>query len=264
VLSRGETLTVKYRIIRPDRAIRWIRDTRFPIRGADGRIVQVGGIAQDITRDRSLGVYLVNFDPEARDREAALLRGAGYSVTTFASERDFLEIASVLTPGCVVVRADDVSPARFELARLLRAQHIQSPVIFQADLSGDVTLAISAMKAGASDVLAPCKPEMLLSAVASALVGVGVAAAEDQAVETARAQVATMSPREREVLEGLLSGGTNKTIARDLGISPRTVEIHRAHVMERLGAQTLPQAVLAATSAGVKPGGQRRPEPDPA
>ena len=62
-----------------------------------------------------------------------------------------------------------------------------------------------------------------------------------------------MSDREREVLDGLLAGGTNKTIARDLGISPRTVEFHRAHVMERLGARTLPEAVLVAAAAGLRP-----------
>jgi FixJ family two-component response regulator len=162
----------------------------------------------------------------------------------------------------VVVRTEDASPARFELARLLRAQRIVSPVVFETDLSGDVALAIGAMKAGAADVLeAPCDPETLRSAVSAALASIGAAAAEDEAAKIARAQIATMSPREREVLEGLLSGGTNKTIARDLGISPRTVEIHRAHVMERLGAQTLPQAVLAATSAGMKPA-QRPLEPD--
>jgi PAS domain S-box-containing protein len=262
VLSHGETFTVKYRIVRPDGAIRWIRDTGFPIRAEDGRIVQVGGIAQDVTRDSPLSVYLVDRDFQASARRTALLREAGYRVTSFASERAFLEVAGALTPGCVVVRTEDASAARFELARLLRAQRIVSPVIFETDLSGDVALAIGAMKAGAADVLeAPCDAEVLLSALATALASIGAAAAEGRAAQAARAQIATMSPREREVLEGLLSGGTNKTIARDLGISPRTVEIHRAHVMERLGAQTLPQAVLAATSAGMKPA-QRPLEPD--
>ena len=69
----------------------------------------------------------------------------------------------------------------------------------------------------------------------------------------ARARIAGMSAREREVLDGLLAGGTNKTIARELKISSRTVEFHRAHVMERLGARTLPEAVLIAAAAGLRP-----------
>jgi FixJ family two-component response regulator len=75
----------------------------------------------------------------------------------------------------------------------------------------------------------------------------------ERMAQHARASIAAMSTREREVLERLLAGGTNKTIARDLDISPRTVEIHRAHVMQRLGAQTLPEAVLLAAAAGLRP-----------
>jgi FixJ family two-component response regulator len=115
---------------------------------------------------------------------------------------------------------------------------------------GDVDLAVQAMKAGAIDYLeAPYTTEALLAAVASALAGIQEAAGHDRAAEDARARVAALSAREREVLDGLLAGGTNKTIAKELGISPRTVEIHRAHLMDRLGAQTLPEVVLKATAA---------------
>ena len=89
--------------------------------------------------------------------------------------------------------------------------------------------------------------------MASAVADVRENELEERASQVARGQIALMSQREREVLEGLLQGGTNKTIARELGISPRTVEIQRARVMERLGAQTIPEAVLAASAAGLKP-----------
>jgi FixJ family two-component response regulator len=110
------------------------------------------------------------------------------------------------------------------------------------------------MKAGAVDWLeAPYGDDAMLAAVASALAGAVEAAEGDQAAELARTRIAALSGREREVLEGLLAGGTNKTIGRELGLSPRTVEIHRAHVMESLGARTLADLVLLATAAGLRP-----------
>ncbi len=264
VLSEGETVSHEYRIVRPDGAVRRIRDTGFPIRDVQGRVVQAGGIAQDITRDVPPTVYLVDPDPESRAAKADLLRGAGQRVTPFASEQAFLEVAGALTPGCVVARTQDLGAARFELVGALKARRISLPVILETSLGGDVALAISAMKAGAADLLeSPCRPEALLDAVASALAGLSEVLEDEEATQLAQTQVALMSSREREVLEGLLSGGTNKTIARNLGISPRTVENHRARVMERLGAHTLPEAVLAAASAGVKPTRRRSSKADP-
>jgi FixJ family two-component response regulator len=152
------------------------------------------------------------------------------------------------------VRTDDASPARFALAAALRARRTDLRLIFETALDGDVAVAILAMKSGAADVLpAPADPAAVLAAVALALADVREDALEDRAGQVARQQIALMSQREREVLGGLLRGGTNKTIARTLGISPRTVEIHRARVMERLGAHTVPEAVMAAASAGMKP-----------
>ena len=140
------------------------------------------------------------------------------------------------------------------MPRELKARRIALPVIVVGECQGDVAMAVQAMRAGATDYLeASCSPERLLDAVASAMAGIRDTAERDRALDLARARVAAMSSREREVLGGLLAGGTNKTIARGLGISPRTVEAHRAHVMERLGARTLPEAVIVATSAGLSP-----------
>ena len=100
---------------------------------------------------------------------------------------------------------------------------------------------------------APWAPEALLFAVRTALAEIHAEADRARGGDEARARIAALSERERAVLEGLLAGGTNKTIGRTLGLSPRTVEIHRARVMEVLGARTLPEAVLIATSAGVRP-----------
>jgi PAS domain S-box-containing protein len=254
VITQGESITYEYRIVRPDGSVRWIRETAFPIRNAEGRLGQIGGLAHDFSRREPLGVYVVEADLRAREEKAEALRRAGHQVTTFATESALLDVAVALASGCVFVRADDAGPARFALARALRARSIDLRVIFETELSDDVELAIAAMKSGAADVLqAPAETGRMLAAVASALADVREDELEERSAQRARGQIAMMSQREREVLEGLLKGGTNKTIARELGISPRTVEIHRARVMERLGAHTVPEAVMAAASAGLRP-----------
>jgi FixJ family two-component response regulator len=127
------------------------------------------------------------------------------------------------------------------------------PVLVTGTSRGDVKLAVQAMKAGAAEWLEmPYDQATLLAAVASALADIRTATEQNRDAELARGHIAGMSVRERQVLEGLLGGGTNKTIGRDLGISPRTVELHRASVMERLGVQTLTEAVLLAAAAGVR------------
>ena len=254
IITQGESITHEYRIVRPDGSVRWIRDTAFPIRNADDRLGQIGGLAHDISRRQPFSVYVVDADIRAREAKAEALRRAGHQVTTFATESAFLDVAGALASGCVFVRAEDTSPARFALARAMRARRIDMRVIFETELADDVNLAIGAMKSGAADVLqAPAEMGKVLAAVASALADVREEELEERAAQMARGQIALMSQREREVLEGLLKGGTNKTIARELGISPRTVEIHRARVMERLGAHTVPEAVMAAASAGLRP-----------
>jgi PAS domain S-box-containing protein len=253
VVAQGAPITQEYRIVRPDGAVRWIRDTTFPILSGGGG-ARLGGIAHDISRHETLTVYLVEPHDVAREAKAKALRQAGHRVIVFRSEAAMLEIAAALGPGCVFIRTDDAAPEPFGLARALKARGIDLPVIFEANLGRDVARAIGAMKAGAVDVLqAPADPEALQAAVASALAGLRQADQEDRAGETARAKIALMTIREREVLEGLVGGGTNKSIARSLGISPRTVEFHRARVMERLGVRTVPEVVMAATAAGIGP-----------
>jgi RNA polymerase sigma factor (sigma-70 family) len=109
------------------------------------------------------------------------------------------------------------------------------------------------MKAGAVDFLdLPYQPEQLLDALASTQATIRERAEQDQATERVKTLIAALPPRERDVLDGLLAGGTNKTIARDLGLSPRTVEAHRARIMERLGAESLPELVQIAVMAGLQ------------
>lgn len=144
--------------------------------------------------------------------------------------------------------------ADFTVAKELQAYRAHLPVVAVGASGGDVGLGVRAMKAGAVDFLeAPWTSEALLFAVKTALAEIHAEADRARRNDEAHARIAALSEREREVLEGLLAGGTNKTIARTLGLSPRTVEIHRARVMEALGVHTLPEAVLMATAAGMRP-----------
>ncbi|GLS55045.1 hypothetical protein GCM10007886_32290 [Methylobacterium gregans] len=251
-VGRGETLVLKYRILRrPDGAVRRIRDTFFPIPAKDGRIRLVGGIAQDVTIDTGLHAYVIAAEDGARRDLVGVLQAAGYEVQVFANSQAFLKLAGSLMPGCVVV---DLARGGLVVASALKADRSHLPVVAVGASGGDVGFGVRAMKAGAVDFLeAPWTPEALLFAVNTALADIRDAADRTREGDESRGRVASLSERERAVLEGLLAGGTNKIIARTLGLSPRTVEIHRARVMEVLGAHTLPQAVLIATAAGVRP-----------
>ncbi|TGD97657.1 PAS domain S-box protein [Methylobacterium nonmethylotrophicum] len=252
----GETLVLGYRILRAsDHGVRRIRDTFFPIPGRDGQIRFVGGIAQDVTPDTGQRVYVVAAGEDARHRFGAALQAADYEVQAFASGQAFLKIAGSLMPGCVVLHLEEAGS--FGVASALKAARSHLPVVAVGASGGDVGFGVRAMKAGAVDVLEePWTADGLLLAVRSALVEIRDVADRTRERDASHHRIAALSARERAVLEGLLAGGTNKTIARTLGLSPRTVEIHRAKVMEALGAHTLPEAVLIATAAGVRPADQ--------
>ena len=251
--SAGETLILTYRIVRAsDQAVRRIRDTFFPIPDIDGRIRFAGGIAQDVTADTGSRAYVIASQDSARRELAGALQADGYEVRAFASDQAFLHVAGALMPGCVVLDLPEAGDP--VIASELRSSRSHLPIVAIGRSGGDVGFGVRAMKAGAVDFLeAPWGPEALLFAVRTALAGIRDAVERTEARDEAKNRIAALSGRERAVLEGLLAGGTNKSIARSLGLSPRTVEIYRARVMEALGARTLPEAVLIASAAGVQP-----------
>ncbi|MBO1078419.1 response regulator [Roseomonas haemaphysalidis] len=251
-VQKGEAVVQEYRVLRPDGAVRWVRDTAFPIRDELGRVHRIGGIAVDVTRVEGSWVYVVDGGEGARLRLAALLQGAGYDVKTFSTTNEFLEVAPMLLHGCAVLELGGCGDESLVVPRELKARGIELPVIVVGGGDGDVRTAVLALKAGAADWLeGPLNPERLLAAVAAALAKVRDVQEAGRKSDTARSRIAGMSRREREVLEGIVGGETNKEIARRLGISPRTVEIHRAHVMEQLGVRSLSEAVLLAAAAGL-------------
>jgi PAS domain S-box-containing protein len=257
----GEIDTQEYHIIRPDGGVRWIRDTFFPIRDEQGRVRRAAGVAQDITQHEGSMVYIVDGNEVSRRALSLLLQGVGYEVKAFASAQAFLEVAPVLVSGCVMLDTRTSEAGDLTIPKELKARRTGLPVVVIGEAHGDVNLGVQAMKAGAVDFLdTPYRADQLLDALASAQAGIRDVAERNHTAELVRTRIATLSAREREVLDGLLAGGTNKVIARDLGISPRTVEAHRARIMERLGAQSLPELVQIAVAAGlqVRPQGTGR------
>jgi PAS domain S-box-containing protein len=253
IREEGQVVVREYRILRPDGTVRWIQNTGFPIRDEHGQVVRVAGIAQDITQHDGSLVYVVDGDETSRRKLSVLLQGAGYQVKGFATAKTFLQVAPVLVPGCVVLNVQTPAAGELLIPRELKARRLGLPVIVIGDAHGDVAIGVQAMKAGASDFLdISSRPEQLLGSVATALASIRDLAERDQAAELAKTRIAALPAREREVLDGLLAGGTNKMIARALGISPRTVEAHRARIMERLGAQSLPELVQIAVAAGLQ------------
>ncbi len=188
-------------------------------------------------------VHIVDDDAAVRDSLAMLLESAGLTVRTYDSAAAFLGVASGLATGCVLtdVRMPDIDG--LALQRQLIVQQCTLPVIVMTG-HGDVPIAVQALKAGATDFLEkPFDDAHLIAAVRSALQA-GARAREAAAGSADMlARLATLTPREREVLDRLVAGPPNKTIAYDLGTSPRTVEVQRARVMEKMGARSLPELV---------------------
>ncbi len=198
-----------------------------------------------------LKVLVVDDDDIVRDSLRALLESAGFEVAEYASATALLADISPGVAGCVVTDIRMPGMDGLELQEELTRSRIQLPVIVITG-HGDVPLAVRAMKAGALDFIEkPFDDEVLLESVRR-----GMAVGEESYAHSAyaansAANLATLTARERETMDLLVSGDANKVIAHKLKISPRTVEVHRGRVMEKMGARNLSDLVRSALAAGV-------------
>ncbi len=187
--------------------------------------------------------YVVDDDAAVRESLTMLLESAGFQVRAHESATTFLAAASPEGVGCVLTDVQMPELNGLELQQRLSTLGIRLPVIVMTG-HGDVPIAVQALKAGATDFLEkPFDDEQLLSAVKGAIAVSRRARDEATAVADIATRLATLTPREREVLDRLVAGQPNKTIAYDLGSSPRTVEVHRARVMEKMQARSLAELV---------------------
>jgi two-component system response regulator FixJ len=199
-------------------------------------------------------VHIVDDDAAVRQSLAFLLGSAGLAVRLYDSATAFLAGLPDVTGGCLITDLRMPGMTGLQLLNELRARSCGLPAIVVTG-HGDVPLAVEAMKAGATDFIEkPFDQEAILNAVRGALErGTGHHSSEGPVIA---ARLASLSERERQVLDGLIAGHPNKTIAHDLGISPRTVEVYRANLMTKMAARSLSELIRMAILAELAPAGR--------
>ncbi len=195
-------------------------------------------------------IHIIDDDKAMRDSLSFLLHSAGKASRSYTSAKAFLDSGIDDLDGCIItdVRMPDMNG--LELLAELKARGTRAPIIIMTG-HGDIPLAVEALKAGAADFLEkPFDDQIILQAIQKAMTS-----APDSESDTLKdgfvAELATLSPREKDVLLGVVNGKPNKVIARELGISPRTVEVYRAHVMSKTGAHSLSDLVRMSIAVGL-------------
>jgi two-component system response regulator FixJ len=196
-------------------------------------------------------VYVIDDDEAMRDSLNFLLDSSGFDVVLFENAQSFLDALPKLALGCVVSDVRMPGIDGIELLKRMKALHSPFPVIIMTG-HGDVPLAVEAMKLGAVDFLEkPFEDDQLITMIETAIRQAEPAAKSEALAQDIAARIASLSPRERQVMDGLIAGLSNKLIARDYDISPRTIEVYRANVMTKMQAGSLSELVRLAMRAGL-------------
>ena len=198
-------------------------------------------------------VIVVDDDEAVRDSLQLMLEAEGFEPRTYESGRQLLAAPDLPEQGCLLLDVRMPGMDGLELQRALVDRKVTLPIIIMTG-HGDVPIAVRAMKAGAVDfVEKPFAAEAMVAVIRQAIERARPSAASAGASEDLKARIESLTPREREVLDRLVAGRANKVIAFELDISPRTVEIHRARVMEKMQARNLSQLVRLALAGGIVP-----------
>ncbi|HET9429411.1 MAG TPA: response regulator transcription factor [Allosphingosinicella sp.] len=196
-------------------------------------------------------VHLVDDEEAIRRSAGFMLKTSGYRVRTFESGVELLKHVRDIEPGCILLDIRMPGMDGLEVQQALRDQGVTLPVVVMTG-HGDISVAVRAMKAGAVDFIEkPFEKKVLLTALEQGFSRLRKADQSQEREQEAALRIGSLTTREREVLEGLARGYPNKTIAYDLGLSPRTVEIHRANLMQKLNVHSLSDALRIAFAAGM-------------
>ena len=201
-------------------------------------------------RVREHNVYVIDDDPAMRDSLDFLLGSAGFNVRLYDSALTFLETLPDLAFGCVISDVRMPGMDGIDLLRRLKKEPKALPTVMMTG-HGDIPLAVEAMKLGAIDFLEkPFDDERLVLMISAALSQTDSTMNEAISADISL-RIASLSPRERQVLDGLVAGLSNKLIARDYNISPRTIEVYRANVMTKMQASSISELVRLAMRGGI-------------
>jgi two-component system response regulator FixJ len=196
-------------------------------------------------------VYVIDDDQAMRDSLDFLLGAADFHVTLFESAQNFLDALPTIDFGCVVSDVRMPGIDGIELLKRLKAGGSLFPVLIMTG-HGDVPLAVEAMKLGAMDFLEkPFEDDRLIGMIEAALTRAEPGVKSEAITLEIQSRIASLSPRERQVMDGLIAGLSNKLIAREYDISPRTIEVYRANVMTKMQATSLSELVRHAMRGGV-------------